>query len=315
MSNGTHTLATGFFSIADVERDTGLAKDTLRVWERRYGFPNPGRDGAGDRLYPPEQVARLRCVRRLMDAGYRPRHIVALELLKLLELQALVAAAPIAPFLPPPVLDDPLGLAFYLDLIARHDMHNLRLELAQSILRIGLIRFITLVMAPLNTAVGDAWMRGRFEVFEEHLYTECVTGVLRNAMASIASPRGLGTPRVLLSTFPHEPHGLGLLMVEGLLALEGCQCLSLGTQTPISGIAQAAVAHKADIVVLSFTALLSAKTVVTGLSALRHQLPPRMAIWAGGQCAALYQQKIPGVLAIQALESLAQQVASWRISG
>jgi len=26
-------------SIAAVERDTGLSKATLRVWERRYGFP------------------------------------------------------------------------------------------------------------------------------------------------------------------------------------------------------------------------------------------------------------------------------------
>ena len=32
-------------SIAAVERDTGLSKDTLRVWERRYGFPVPERGG------------------------------------------------------------------------------------------------------------------------------------------------------------------------------------------------------------------------------------------------------------------------------
>ena len=65
--------------IAAVERDTGLSKDTLRVWERRYGFPCPERDGAGDRLYPPEQVARLHTIRRLMDAGHRPGRIVALQ--------------------------------------------------------------------------------------------------------------------------------------------------------------------------------------------------------------------------------------------
>ncbi|MGE0106807.1 MAG: MerR family DNA-binding transcriptional regulator, partial [Thiomonas sp.] len=39
-------------SIAAVERDTGIGKDTLRVWERRYGFPQPHRDASGDRLYP-----------------------------------------------------------------------------------------------------------------------------------------------------------------------------------------------------------------------------------------------------------------------
>ena len=47
-------------SIAAVERDTGLSKDTLRVWERRYGFPMPERDTLGERSYPFGQVERLR---------------------------------------------------------------------------------------------------------------------------------------------------------------------------------------------------------------------------------------------------------------
>ena len=50
-------------------------------------------------------------------------------------------------------------------------------------------------------------------------------------MASSA-PRPAGGPRVLLTTLPGEPHGLGLLMVEALLTLDGCRCLSLGVQTP-----------------------------------------------------------------------------------
>ena len=58
--------------IAAVERETGLGKDTLRVWERRYGFPRPLRDEHGERLYPPEQVERLHQIRRLMDQGLRP---------------------------------------------------------------------------------------------------------------------------------------------------------------------------------------------------------------------------------------------------
>ena len=64
------------FSIAAVERDTGLAKDTLRVWERRYGFPAPTRDANGERLYPPEQVEKLRLIRRLIDHGRRPAGVV-----------------------------------------------------------------------------------------------------------------------------------------------------------------------------------------------------------------------------------------------
>ena len=55
------------YSIAAVERDTGLSKDVLRMWERRYGFPQPGRDANGERSYPADQVERLRLIKRLME--------------------------------------------------------------------------------------------------------------------------------------------------------------------------------------------------------------------------------------------------------
>ena len=69
--------APAWHAIADVERDTGLSKDTLRVWERRYGFPTPTRDAQGERQYDNEQLLRLRHIRRLIDAGHRPGRVVA----------------------------------------------------------------------------------------------------------------------------------------------------------------------------------------------------------------------------------------------
>jgi MerR family transcriptional regulator, light-induced transcriptional regulator len=63
-------------SIAAVTCETGLSAYTLRVWERRYGFPQPMRDSAGHRLYPRAQVERLRQIKRLVDAGFRPGKIV-----------------------------------------------------------------------------------------------------------------------------------------------------------------------------------------------------------------------------------------------
>lgn len=303
--NDRDSLLAQCLSIAAVERDTGLSKDTLRVWERRYGFPCPERDGAGDRLYPPGQVARLQTIRRLMDAGHRPGRIVALAPEAL---QALVDAAPAAPVAPGAAQ----ALEHYLVLIAQHDVHQLRHALGQDALRLGLVAFVTQLVAPLNTAVGEAWMQGRFQVFEEHLYTECLTGVLRHAIAGIAPPQGRGAPRVLLTTVPQEAHGLGLLMVEALLALEGCHCLPLGPQTPLADIVRAAQVHQADIVALSFTAVQSPHTVLAALRTLRRQLPPHTAIWAGGQCPVLYQRPLAGVLALASIAALPAEVARWR---
>jgi MerR family transcriptional regulator, light-induced transcriptional regulator len=66
-------------SISAVENETGLSKDTLRAWERRYGFPSPSRDAKGDRRYPAQQVERLRKIKRLVDNGFRPSKVIASE--------------------------------------------------------------------------------------------------------------------------------------------------------------------------------------------------------------------------------------------
>jgi MerR HTH family regulatory protein len=50
--------------IGPIATEIGLTKDTLRVWERRYGFPRPLRTAGGERLYPQEQVTKLRMVKR-----------------------------------------------------------------------------------------------------------------------------------------------------------------------------------------------------------------------------------------------------------
>ena len=140
------------------------------------------------------------------------------------------------------------------------------------LMRQGLQRFVLETVTPLNRAVGDAWMRGELQVFEEHLYTEQLQVALRTAIN--AFPRQTGTPRMLLTTFPGEQHGLGLLMVEALLVPEGAQCISLGPQTPLEDIRRAALAHKAHIVALSFSAAFPLRQATDGLAALRRQLPP-----------------------------------------
>ena len=79
--NNSHRLPVPTLLIAAVERDTGLSKDTVRAWERRYAFPLPSRDGTGERAYALEQVEKLRSVKRLLDAGHCPGRILPLETL------------------------------------------------------------------------------------------------------------------------------------------------------------------------------------------------------------------------------------------
>ncbi|MEX1166218.1 MAG: MerR family transcriptional regulator, partial [Hydrogenophaga sp.] len=262
------------FSIAAVERDVGVSKDVLRVWERRYGFPSPERDVHGERLYPVQQVERLRLIKRLMDQGHRPGRLMALPGEALADLaharkSALTANGPI----------DAQGLDRVLALIKSHDAAAFDQALQQRLAREGLLRFVQDTMAPLTNMIGHAWEAGRIEVYEEHLFTEISNRVLRKAISAVPSGQ---TPRVLLTTLPEEPHGLGLLMVESILAIEGAHCIPMGTQMPMLSIADAARAHRADVVALSFSAAFPARLIPSLLLQLRGLLPNTVALWSGG---------------------------------
>ncbi|HEX6735441.1 MAG TPA: MerR family transcriptional regulator [Azonexus sp.] len=269
-------MSTPNFSIAAVERDTGLSKDVLRMWERRYGFPQPSRDTNGERAYPADQVERLRQIKRLMDQGHRPG--------KLLALPAEALAGLVPRHGRPPrraaAAVDEQGLEDMLALIKQHDANGYLQALQQRLARQGLQRFVQDIVAPLTQRVGEAWEDGRFEVFEEHLFTELTKRVMRQAVAAL--PSGVGMPRVLLTTVPDEQHVLGLLMVEALFALEGAACIPLGTQMPLMEIARAAEAHRADIVALSFSIAFPRKLIPAHLEQLRQLLPAGIELWVGG---------------------------------
>jgi methanogenic corrinoid protein MtbC1 len=296
-------------SIAAVERDTGLSKDTLRVWERRYGFPAPDRDPAGERAYTLAEVEKLRIVKRLLDAGHRPGRIVPLPFAELQSLSESTVDQPVRGVEAALASDD---LRAHLELIRGHDVPGLRSQLTRQLSRFGVSRFVNEVVAPLNIAVGDAWIRGQLEIFEEHAYTETVQVVLRQAIAAIPEPEPGTGPRVLLTTFPGEPHGLGLLMAEAMFALEGCSCIPLGTQTPIWDTALAAKAYRADIVALGFTGCMNPNQVVESLLDLRAKLPPAVRVWAGGSAPVLHRRRVDGVQPIGSLDQIAVELRRLR---
>lgn len=314
-------------NIGAVERDTGLGKDTLRVWERRYGFPSPARDAHGERVYPAEQVDRLRLIKRLIDQGHRPGRLVGADNEELARLSAqagagtaamgladgappaaVAAASPAPAQAATPAAASPL-IERVLAQVRGHDLPLLRQTLNQAMLRQGLHRFVVETVGPLNVAIGEAWMRGEIEVFEEHLYTEQITTLLRQALAGL--PPAASPPRIVLTTVPDELHTLGLLMAQALLALDGASCIPLGTQTPLFDIALAAKAHRADIVALSFSASFPARQVAPLVAQLREMLPAPIELWIGGG-GAERARATAGVRILNSLDGALGALDDWR---
>ncbi len=299
-------------SIAGVERDTGLAKDTLRVWERRYGFPQPGRDAFGERAYSLQDVEKLRVIKRLLDQGHRPGRIVALPIEELQRLSQGMSGERMHWVAQTDEGEAEVDLRDFMQMIKDHQAEDLRRAFSQAAITLGLTRFVTEVVAPLNVMVGEAWLRGALEVFEEHLYTESVTTVIRHAIGSVPEQGHHSTPKVLLTTFPQEAHAVGLLMAQSIMAIEGCRCVSLGVQTPLRDIVMAAQAHQVNVVALSCSMNMNPNQVIDGLQELRAMLPAEVVIWAGGSSPALRRREIAGVVPLTQLSDIAHEVRKWR---
>jgi len=300
-------------SIAAVERETGLGKDTLRAWERRYGFPVPQRDAAGVRGYPRALVDRLALIRRALLAGERPGRLLALRPEQLDQVLAgtarrMPAPVPGGPHAGAPLLDIDDAIAALRAGGAQGLRHWLTLGLA----RTGLASFVVDGVAPLTMAVGQAWASGRIAVYEEHLCSEAVQAVLHSALLPFQAGLETRGPNILLTTVPGEAHGLGLLMAEALMTLQACRCLSLGLQTPIADIAAAARAQRVDVVALSFSASLPAAQASSALAELRARLPAETTLWAGGASAGLHGLRVAGIRVIAPLAEIGQAVADWR---
>lgn len=294
------------WSIAEVERETGLGKDTLRVWERRYGFPDPQRDALGERHFDSAQLDRLRLIKRLLDHGHRPGQVVALapEALKRL----------LAEYKPPAPA---AGRASAVDERWLHWLQTdqpgaLRQAIREQLRMHGLGHAIEHLIAPLGVQVGEAWLAGQLSVYQEHLFTETVQALLREAMAALAVPQATA-PRVVLGTVPRERHALGLLMAECFLAIEGCDCRPLGPGTPLQEFVAASQRMQADVLALSFSAHAPPQEVLADLRQLRAQLPAAVEIWVGGGAPVLFsRRRPPGVVALRRAQDLGPQVAAWR---
>lgn len=287
--------------IASVERETGLSKDTLRVWERRYGFPTPTRDPHGERLYTPAQVRQLARIKRLMDRGYRPGKLLAMD-------DAALAALDIP--LETAVTPEQAHIENWLERVKAHDIDGLQRLFHSDVAKRGLSAFVQDVVAPLITRVGEAWSRNELGIFEEHLFSQHLEKLFRLTLANLVPQAG--RPRVLLTTLSGEEHTLGLLMVEALLTVEGAYPVLLGPQTPIDEIVRAARLKAVDVVCLSFSSAYPGTLAAQGLRDLRRVLPPQHDLWAGGHGVLPLRKPIEGVCLLPGFADLHACLAAWK---
>jgi MerR family transcriptional regulator, light-induced transcriptional regulator len=270
--------------IREVVRITGLRREQLYMWQRRYGFPNPARDGFGDRVYPPDQIARLKVIKQLLSEGWRAGAVVPLAE------SALQSMLGIAVEDPEPLADE---IAVAVKLLAEHRVGELQNHLSKLLVGQGMRRFLEQTLIPLNEAIHEHVVRGDMQNFQELRFADLAQRLLRDVTRLVRPTRE--ARQILLATPPNDPNQLGLAILELLLFTEGVNCLTLGSGVPAQEVAGAARSYKVSLAILLFDRGISGKIAGQEIRSLRTALPEGLPLIVSGRAVNLLAKPIPNV--------------------
>lgn len=214
------------YRIRTVAEMTGIPRNTLIAWERRYGFIRPERHPNGYRSYSETDVEKLRRVQNAMHAGLKISEAVAL-----LKREA--------------DLRDPgesgISQSYSsegFEHIAREltdALVNYRRVEADAILaRLTPVSFkerLHRVLFPVLRRIGDLWAEGAVTIAQEHY----ASAILRTHMAGVLvgiGAQGSAHEHAACTTFEGDMHELAALALAIQLSLEGRRVSYLGPNLP-----------------------------------------------------------------------------------
>ena len=268
----------GLLTIGALARASGVSAETIRTWERRYGYPVAQRSSSGHRFYPISSIARLRRVAEALTHGHRAAQVVAasdddLDVLLQTSREPRSATSSFA-------LLERIPTAELFAAVEHFDTRVLTRLLTAEWARRGPIAFVRDTVAPLLQQAGDAWEAGRLAVRHEHFLAERVGDLLRSFRLPFEE-RARG-PLVVCATLSGEMHGLGLEMAALVLATVGCRVCYLGIDVPVPELARLAGELRARTVAVSVSVASAGRSATSRLQRLRTLLPRRATLLVGG---------------------------------
>jgi DNA-binding transcriptional MerR regulator len=227
----------GFLRIGELAKRTGVSPELLRAWEQRYGLLEPARTAGGFRLYSAADEARVQRMQRLVSGGLAAAQAAHLILSREPVPGTASASATI--------LEDAAGnLVASLD---RLDEQAANTALDRLFAAYTVETVLRVVLIPYLHRLGERWETGEISVAQEHF----ASNLLRGRLLGLAQGWGQGQgPGAILACLPGEHHELGLLVFVVALRRRGWRITYLGTNSPISAVADTARSLRPAVVVL-----------------------------------------------------------------
>jgi MerR family transcriptional regulator, light-induced transcriptional regulator len=227
------------YTVRAAARTTGVSESRLRTWERRYGIPRPNRAPTGRRLYSEEDLALIRRMAALLEAGMSAA-------------QAAEAVQSGASAEPPQDRPEHELVAVMTSAAERYDESSAIAAIREAIRELGWDAALEEVVFPALHRVGLYWQTAALPPASEHFVSELVRREIHAALSALP-PAPPTSASVLLACPQDERHDLGLAALSLLLRRAGLRTIYLGADVPASDIIEAWDASRPDAICLSAT--------------------------------------------------------------
>lgn len=302
------------FNLKAVLRETGLAADTLRAWERRYGLPTPQRTAGGHRLYSQYDIETIKWLIARQAEGLSISRAVDQWNENIASgTDPLVASAPNNSFLTQTIPSNYQGDS-NIDVI-RSEWITACMNFSETQAEQALNRAFSIfpveavcmdVLQKGMAEIGMHWYENRASVQQEHFASGLAMRRL-DALLS-ASPAPTRPQTVLVGCPPGEWHTFTPLLLSLLLRRRGLNVIYLGANVPADRFAETALKIKADLVILVAQTLITAAALQHTALALTTQ---KVQVGYGGRIFSMRQDithHIPGHFLGTSLEPSIQEV-------
>ncbi len=264
------------FNLKVVLNETGLAADTLRAWERRYGLPAPTRTAGGHRLYSQRDIEIIKWLMKRQAEGLSISRAVDLwneqigsGVDPLAESAQIAASSMIpVPYKSPDTTLDTLRAAWIEACLQfSESMAEQALNQAFSLFPVEAVCIEVLQRG--MSEIGERWYENRASVQQEHFASGLAMRRL-DALLS-ASPAPTRNLTVLVGCPPNEWHTFTPLLLALLLRRRGLNVIYLGANVPAERFAATVKNIQVHIVVLVAQQLITAATLQQTALALSSQ--------------------------------------------
>jgi DNA-binding transcriptional MerR regulator len=244
------------YNLKVVLKETGLAADTLRAWERRYGLPAPVRSPGGHRLYSQRDIETVKWLIARQAEG--------LSISKAVDLWNEQTSSGTD------LLADFVSLGFtasngatleslrgeWVSACMAFNEHLADKALNQAFAIFSPETVCTGVLQRGLSELGDLWYRNQATVQQEHFASALAVRKLETLIA--AAPIPVRTQLVLIGGTPGEGHYFSIVLLTLLMRRRGFPVIYLGANVPLTQFDETLSQVKPALVVLSAQQLVTA---------------------------------------------------------